>query len=118
MKKTDIKQLYNTYSDLNGKSVTIGGWIRSSRDLKDFGFLDVNDGTCFKGVQVVFEKANCENFDDLAKLNAGSSVICSGTVVVTPENKQPFEIKADSVEILSATDQEYPLQDMSFLTHH
>lgn len=110
MKKTDIKLLYNDYENLNNKQVCIGGWIRSSRDLKDFGFLDVNDGTCFKGVQVVFDRAKAQNYDELAKLNAGSSVVCTGTLVVTPENKQPFEIKADEVTILSTTDQEYPLQ--------
>ncbi len=110
MEKLDIKILYNDYEKLNGKTVSVGGWVRSARDLKDFGFIDVNDGTCFKGAQIVFERALCPNFDDLAKLNAGSSILCQGTVVATPDNKQPFEIKAQSVEILSATDQEYPLQ--------
>lgn len=109
MKKTDIKCLYKDYSNLNGQKVCVGGWIRSARDLKDFGFLDVNDGTCFKGVQIVFDK-NCKNYDELAKLNAGSSILCNGELICTPDNKQPFEIKASNVEILCATDNEYPLQ--------
>lgn len=109
MEKTDIKVLYDNFNKLNGKTTTIGGWVRSARDLKDFGFIDVNDGTCFKGAQIVFDKT-CSNYDDLAKLNAGSSILCSGTIVATPNNKQPFEIKAQNVQILSATDSEYPLQ--------
>jgi len=110
MDKTDIRQLYEQYNSLNGKTVTVGGWVRSVRDVKEFGFVDLNDGTSFKGVQLVFTKQNCPNYDEIAKLNAGSSILCKGVVEVTPENKQPFEIKANSIEILSATDSEYPLQ--------
>ena len=109
MEKTDIKELYKSFNDLNGKTTTIGGWVKSARDLKDFGFIDVNDGTSFKGAQIVFDR-NCPNYDDLAKLNAGSSILCTGTVVATPNNKQPFEIKATSVQVLSATGIDYPLQ--------
>ncbi len=110
MEKQDIRTLYQQYKTLDGKKVVVGGWVRSVRDVKEFGFIDLNDGTAFRGVQIVFTKENCANYEEISKLNAGSSMLCSGTLVVTPENKQPFEIKADSVEIVSATDNEYPLQ--------
>lgn len=110
MKKLDVSYLYKKYNDLNGKIVTVGGWVRSVRDVKEFGFIDLNDGTAFKGVQVVFTKENCPNYEEISKLNAGSSMVCQGILVVTPENQQPFEIKADRVDIINATDSEYPLQ--------
>ena len=110
MKKQDIKTLYNSYRNLDGKQVTVAGWVRSVRDVKEFGFIDLNDGTSFKGVQIVFTKDSCKNYDEISKLNAGSSMICKGTLVLTPDNKQPFEIKADNVEIVCPTDSEYPLQ--------
>ena len=90
MKKYDIKYLYNNYNCLNQKAVTVGGCVRSSRDLKDFGFLDINDGTCFKGVQVVFEKALCENYDDLANEVSKKSIVGRSVVVY-------FELYATSV---------------------
>ena len=110
MKKTDIKQLYKTCKELDGKTVNVGGWVRSVRDSKNFGFIDLNDGTSFKGVQIVFEPQNIKNYAEVAKLNAGSSIMCEGTLVLTPQNKQPFEIKATAVEIVGATPAEYPLQ--------
>ena len=110
MKKTDIKQLYKACKELDGKTVNVGGWVRSVRDSKNFGFIDLNDGTSFKGVQIVFEPQNIKNYAEVAKLNAGSSIMCEGTLVLTPQNKQPFEIKATAVEIVGATPAEYPLQ--------
>ncbi|MBQ3047913.1 MAG: asparagine--tRNA ligase [Clostridia bacterium] len=110
MKKTDIKDLYKSFDQLDGKAVKVGGWIRSVRDSKNFGFIDLNDGTSFKGVQIVFEPTNINNYNEVAKLNAGSSIMCEGSLVATPQNKQPFEIKATKVEIIGATPAEYPLQ--------
>ena len=110
MKKTDIKEIYKQCSKLDGQTVNVGGWVRSVRDSKNFGFIDLNDGTTFKGVQIVFEPQNIDNYAEVAKLNAGSSIMCEGTLVLTPENKQPFEIKAKTVEIVGATPSEYPLQ--------
>ena len=109
MKKIDIKQLYKNKSKLNGEIVTVAGWVRSVRDLKNFGFLDLNDGTSFKGAQIVLN-SEMKNYDAVAKLNAGSSVICTGKLVETPTAKQPFEIQADEVLVVCPTDETYPLQ--------
>ena len=110
MKLLDIKTLHSTYKNLTNTEVKIGGWVRSVRDSKNFGFIDLNDGTAFKGIQIVFTPEQCKNYDDVAKLNAGSSLICSGKVVETPNNKQPYEIHANNIEIICATDNNYPLQ--------
>ena len=110
MEKLDVKKIYQNPSEFEGKLVKVAGWVKSARGGKAFGFLDVNDGSCFKGVQVVFDADKLANFDDVSKLNTGSSVVIEGTLVLTPEARQPFEIQAKEVEILSATDAEYPLQ--------
>ncbi len=110
MKLLDIKTLHETHSTLKNNEVKVGGWVRSVRDSKNFGFIDLNDGTSFKGVQIVFTPEKCKNYAEIAKLNAGSSIICYGTVVETPENKQPYEIHANSVEVVCATENDYPLQ--------
>ncbi len=110
MKQSDIKELHFKYQELDKQVVKVGGWVRSVRDSKNFGFIDLNDGTSFKGVQIVFTPEECKNYQEVAKLNAGSSIMCEGTLVATPENKQPFEIKATNVEIICPTTTEYPLQ--------
>lgn len=109
MKKTDIKQIYSDLQSYDQQTVSVGGWVRSVRDLKNFGFIDLNDGTCFKGAQIVFDD-KLNNFASVAKLNAGSSIFVTGVVKLTPENKQPFEIVASNIEILCSTDETYPLQ--------
>lgn len=110
MKKIDIKCFYENADDFDKKVVTVAGWVKSARGGKSFGFLDLNDGTSFKGVQIVFDAEKLSNFDAVAKLNTGSSVKVEGEFILTPDARQPFEIHASSVEILSATDSEYPLQ--------
>ncbi len=109
MKLTDVRTLKKNMAEYAGKVVRVGGWVRSVRDNKKFGFIDLNDGTTFKGLQVVFEE-NLENYADVARLNTGSSIICEGEIVMTPENKQPFEMHAKSVQIISPTGADYPLQ--------
>ena len=110
MKRDLIKGLYADMSSYGGKSVTLGGWVRSVRDSKAFGFIDLNDGSCHRGCQVVFEREKIENYDEIARLNVGSAVIVRGRVELTPENKQPFEIKAESIEIEGTSTPDYPLQ--------
>ena len=110
MKKLDIAKLNKEYTKFEGQEVTVAGWVRSVRDVKNFGFIDLNDGTSFKGTQIVFDANIVKNYDAIAKLNAGSSIIAKGTIAVTPTNKQPYEIKASSIEIICATDNTYPLQ--------
>lgn len=110
MKKIDVKKFYDNVSAYDNKEVVVAGWVKSARGGKTFGFLDVNDGSSFKGVQVVFDADKLSNFDIVSKLNTGSSVKVTGTLIATPEARQPFEIHAKEVEVLSATDSEYPLQ--------
>ena len=94
----------------DGKEVTLGGWARSVRDSKAFGFIDLYDGSCFKTVQVVFEREKIANYDEIAKLNVGSAVVVRGTFVLTPDMKQPFEIKAIEITVEGASSPDYPLQ--------
>ncbi len=110
MKRDLIRQLYADMQSFDGKTVTLGGWARSIRDSKAFGFIDLNDGSCFKGVQVVFEREIIANYDEIAKQNVGAALVITGTVVLTPENKQPFEIKATEVLVEGTSTPDYPLQ--------
>ena len=110
MKNINIKELYTNKQLQNGEQIILKGWVRTTRDSKAFGFLEVNDGTCFKNAQVVLEANNLNNYSEVVKLNIGSTVIVKGELVLTPENKQPFEIKAKEVEIFQATDETYPIQ--------
>ena len=110
MKRELIRHLYENTASFGGKTVTLGGWARSIRDSKAFGFIDLNDGSCFKGVQVVFEREKIDNYDEIAKQNVGAALVVTGVVELTPENKQPFEIKATSVEVEGTSTPDYPLQ--------
>ena len=105
----NIKDLYRNYKDYADKEVTIGGWLRSKRDSKTFGFLVINDGTFFEPLQVVYSDA-LANFADISKLNVGAAVIASGVVTLTPDAKQPFEIQATAVEVEGDSTPDYPLQ--------
>ena len=109
MIKTDIRKIYSDLSSFENQTVTRGGWVRSARDLKNFGFIDLNDGTSFKGAQIVIN-SNMDNYAIVSKLNAGSSILCTGKIVLTPNAKQPFEMQCDSVEVVCQTDETYPLQ--------
>ena len=93
MDLTDIRDLYRDREGYIGKEVTVGGWVRSNRDSKTFGFLVLNDGTYFETLQVVYHD-KMANFEELAKLNVGSAIVVKGTIVATPEAKQPFEMQA------------------------
>ncbi|MBR3870038.1 MAG: asparagine--tRNA ligase [Clostridia bacterium] len=110
MKRNLIRDFYSDMESYGGKTVVVGGWARSIRDSKAFGFIDLNDGSYFKGVQIVFERENITNYDEIASLNVGSAVVVTGTLVLTPENKQPFEIKAQSIEVEGESTPDYPLQ--------
>lgn len=109
-KRITVKALYSGAETLGGKDVTVKGWARTIRDGKEFGFIELNDGSCFKGVQVVFERANLTNYDEIAKQNVGASLSVVGTLVLTPEAKQPFEIKAKNVTVEGESTPDYPLQ--------
>ncbi len=110
MKRVLISEIYKNPNEFTDNEIAVCGWARSIRDSKAFGFIDLNDGSCFKGVQVVFERENLDNYDEIAKLNVGSAIIVKGVVVLTPENKQPFEIKAVSITVEGESTPDYPLQ--------
>ena len=110
MDRIQIKQIYDNQSAYADKIITVCGWTRTIRDSKVFGFIELNDGSCFKCLQVVFEQDKVSNFNEIAKLNVGSSVAVTGKLVLTPENKQPFEIKAEKIEIEGKSTPDYPLQ--------
>ena len=109
MQLTDIKDLYRDRQSYIGKEVTIGGWVRNNRDSKNFGFLIINDGTFFEPLQVVYSD-KLENFDELCKTNVGAALVIRGTIVETPQAKQPFEMQAEEVFVEGPSNAEYPLQ--------
>ncbi len=110
MDRLRLKELNENFSAYDGKTVVVAGWARTIRDSKAFGFIELNDGSCFKNTQIVFERENLENYDVIAKENVGCALIVKGRVVVTPENKQPFEIKAAEITVEGESTPDYPLQ--------
>ena len=104
-----VKELFKETEKYIDRKVAVGGWVRSIRDSKSFGFMVLHDGTYFNTLQVVFHN-EMANFDDVAHLNVGTAVIVKGTLVATPQAKQPFEIQADSVEIEGTSTPDYPMQ--------
>ncbi len=110
MKRDFIRSIYEDTAAFAGKEVTLGGWVRNLRDSKAFGFIDLNDGSCFKCVQVVFEREKISNYDEIAKQNVGAAVVVKGIVELTPAMKQPFEIKATEISVEGTSTPEYPLQ--------
>ena len=110
MKRITIRELWEHTETYAGKTVVVCGWARSIRDSKAFGFIDLNDGSSFKGVQVVFERENLGNYDEIARQNVGASFVVEGVLTLTPEMKQPFEIKATAVSVEGTSTPDYPLQ--------
>ena len=109
MNLTSVKSIFRNKEEYIGKEVEIGGWVRSIRDSKTFGFMVLSDGTYFETIQVVYSD-KLDNFAQISKLNVGAAVIVKGTLVATPEMKQPFEIQAASVEVEGDSTPDYPLQ--------
>ena len=109
MKNVLVKELYRNTNEFSNKSVTLQGWVRTVRDSKTFGFIELNDGSFFKNVQIVFNDT-LNNFSDICKLTISSAISVTGKLVITENAKQPFEIQAESVDILSNSDSSYPLQ--------
>ncbi len=109
MQLTDIRDLYRSREKYIGREVTVGGWVRSNRDSKNFGFLILNDGTFFEPLQVVYGDA-LPNFEELRKVNVGAALIVRGTIVETPGTKQPFEMQAADVVVEGVSGADYPLQ--------
>ncbi len=109
MNLTTVKELFKNPDQYLDQEITVGGWVRSLRDSKAFGFIVVSDGSCFQTLQVVFHDT-MENFSEIARLNVGTAIIVTGTLVATPQAKQPFEIQATSVTVEGASAPDYPLQ--------
>ena len=105
-----IRDLYRKREDYIGKTITAGGWVRSNRDSKSFGFIVISDGTFFETLQVVYSAEKLSNFAELTKLNVGSAIIVKGQLVATPNAKQPFEIQAEEILVEGASSSDYPLQ--------
>ena len=109
MELISVRALFKDTDAYIGKKVTVGGWVRSIRASKQFGFIVLNDGTYFTPVQVVYHDT-MGNFQEISKTNVGAALIVEGTLVATPEAKQPFEIQADTVTVEGASTSDYPLQ--------
>ena len=109
MNLTTIKEIYKNRENYLDQEVTVGGWVRSIRDSKAFGFIVLNDGSCFDTLQVVYHDT-MENFSEICKVNVGAALIVKGTLVATPQAKQPFEIQATEVTVEGPSSADYPLQ--------
>ena len=105
-----LRDLTQRFSDFAQQRVLVKGWLRTVRNSKTFGFMELNDGSCFRGCQIVFEEEKLDNYAQISKLNVGAAVEVEGVVVVTPEMKQPFEIKAEKITIAGESTPDYPLQ--------
>lgn len=109
METTTIKDLFKNKNLYENKEIQLKGWVKTVRDSKTFGFIELNDGSFFNNIQIVFNN-NLPNFEEICKLTIGSSIEIEGKFIITPDAKQPFEIQANKVEIFNLCDQDYPLQ--------
>ena len=110
MNRITIAALFADQETLGGQSVTVMGWARTIRDMKTFGFIELNDGSCFKNLQIVMDANELANYKEIAAQNVGAALIVTGTVVLTPEAKQPLEIKAATIAVEGVSTPDYPLQ--------
>ena len=110
MKRTMLKSIFRDAKSFTSSPVTVCGWVKTVRDSKSFGFIELNDGSNFKNCQIVFDRDKLDNYDEIAKQNVGACIKVVGNVILTPENKQPFEINANSIEVLGTSTPDYPLQ--------
>ena len=110
MSYTKVAAIFADSEVYSGKEVTVGGWARTIRDMKNFGFIELNDGSCFKNLQVVMEAGALDNYTEVAGQNVGAALIVTGTVVLTPDAKQPLELKASHIAVEGTSSPDYPLQ--------
>ncbi len=110
MQNTLTRDLFADPSKYDGQQIQVSGWVRTLRSSKAFGFIEMNDGTYFKNVQIVFENEVVDNFEEISKFTIASAIVVEGQFVVTPDSKQPFEIKATAVKLEADSDRDYPLQ--------
>lgn len=105
-----VKEVFRNSVDYKDSQVTLKGWVRTVRSSKNFGFIELNDGSFFKNIQIVFEDGRLPNFSEIEKLTVGSSIVVKGVLELTPGAKQPFEVKADEITVTGLSDRDYPLQ--------
>ncbi len=110
MKRIELAQLHRAPSNFADQVVTVAGWVRTIRDSKALGFLELNDGSCFKGIQVVFEEKALSNYQEIARQNVGAALVVKGKMVLTPQAKQPFELYAQEIQVEGGSSAQYPLQ--------
>ena len=110
MKEIYVKELFRNKEEYADKEITVRGWVRTNRGSNHFGFIELNDGTFFKSVQIVYEEEKMDNFKEVSKIPISAAISVTGTFVLTPDAKQPFEIKADEVVVEADSDSDYPLQ--------
>ena len=110
MNRTEIRALYAEPEKFADQTVTVCGWVRTIRDSKALGFIELNDGGCFRNLQIVFEDAKINNFKEVTKYNVGAALCVTGKLLLTPQAKQPFEIHAEEIVLEGASSPEYPLQ--------
>ena len=110
VKHQKISGIYADMGRFDGKTLTVCGWVRTIRDMKNFGFVELNDGSCFKSLQVVMARETLQNYDEIAAQNVGAALIVTGTLKLTPEAPQPFELSAETITVEGVSAPDYPLQ--------
>ncbi|MEG1687091.1 MAG: asparagine--tRNA ligase [Angelakisella sp.] len=110
MQRTELKDLFSAVNNYIDSQVTVGGWVKTIRDSKSIGFIELNDGTSFRNLQIVFEDSKLPNFAEIARQNVGAALIIQGNLVLTPNNKQPFELHAAEIMVEGASSPDFPLQ--------
>ncbi len=110
MERIKIAAVYAGGAQLDGQTITVCGWARTIRDMKTFGFIELNDGSCFRNLQVVMDANVLDNYKDVAAQNVGAALVVTGRLVLTPEAKQPMEVKAEKIEVEGVSSPDYPLQ--------
>ena len=110
MKREKISAIFADPAAFEGKELTVCGWVRTVRDMKNFGFIELNDGSNFKSLQVVLERESLSNYEEITRQNVGAALIVRGVLVLTPDAKQPFELKAREIQVEGVSTPDYPLQ--------
>lgn len=110
MERVKVKEIFRQTEEYLGKEITVAGWIRQIRDSKKLAFIELNDGSFFKPIQIIVEEEKVKNFMEVTKLNISASIKVTGILDETPNSKQPFEIKANNIEIMGTADEDYPIQ--------
>lgn len=110
MKRTTIKELFKNLSSYENKQVVVAGWVKTVRASKTFGFIELNDGSMFNNLQIIFDEADFNNYAELTKIKIGSALVITGKVIATPQNKQPLEVKASDIFVEGMSQDDFPLQ--------